>query len=95
VLVSTDGTTWNPLGTTHDYNWYSHAWLNAMGPMGYTGWSDEDNQWRTVSYRIPPSITQGSENFYIAFTYGADSYTHPFDGFAFDNVTIDISKFNH
>jgi hypothetical protein len=92
VIYSNDGmNTWYSLGDPSNYNWYNYWWVVSLGWMMGAVWSEYDNTWRTVSYRISSYTHRGSRDFYIAFAYGSNEQLRS-DGFAFDNVTIDISK---
>ncbi len=96
MQVSIDGgKTWDRLG---DLNSGLH-WFNA-GPIlsnpgqqpagaGAVGWSGTDSLWRRAVYNLDNYINASTLRFRIAFSSNGDNVlTQPFDGFAFDNVSI-------
>ena len=96
LQVSTDGgKTWKRLGDINSgLNWFNTGpILSNPGQQpageGAVGWSGTDSLWKRAVYNLDDYLIYPSVRFRLAFSSNGDNIlTRPFDGFAFDNVSI-------
>jgi hypothetical protein len=90
IEYTTDGTTWNVLGTMNDprgVNWYNYSVLNSSGTPG---WAGNSGGWYKSTYRLDTlNNNAGPVQFRFVFTSDA---SFVYDGYSIDDFQIALPQ---